>query len=402
MKFKYRARTGTGDLQVGFVSANSRSDAASILTSHGLYVLILDEVKENVWYSKIVNFTSRVKKKDLMIFTRQFATLLSARIPLDDALQTLKKQTQNPTLYTIISEMATDIDAGLSLSQSLEKYERVFSSFYVSMVRSAEVTGRVDEAVGFLADYIEKQSALINKVRNALIYPAVMIVLFFVVAGIMVVVVFPQIGPVFEEAGVDLPLFTKLMLAGGEFVANWWWIIMSVFGVFVFVGVDYFRTAEGRVLMDEVLFRVPLVNKLLKELYIARFAESLSVLIKGGIPITKAVEITGHNVGNAAYQDALHEVADDLQRGTSLSQGLEKHWKLFPPMVGQMVAIGESTGHLDTLLSKVSDFYAREVDGLIGSLVELIQPILMIVIGVLVGGLFASILIPIYNLAQTF
>ena len=402
MKFKYRARTGTGDLQVGFVSANSRGDAASILTSHGLYVLILDEVKENVWYSKIVNFTSRVKKKDLMIFTRQFATLLSARIPLDDALQTLKKQTQNPTLYTIISEMATDIDAGLSLSQSLEKYERVFSSFYVSMVRSAEVTGRVDEAVGFLADYIEKQSALINKVRNALIYPAVMIVLFFVVAGIMVVVVFPQIGPVFEEAGVDLPLFTKLMLAGGEFVANWWWIIMSVFGVFVFVGVDYFRTAEGRVLMDEVLFRVPLVNKLLKELYIARFAESLSVLIKGGIPITKAVEITGHNVGNAAYQDALHEVADDLQRGTSLSQGLEKHWKLFPPMVGQMVAIGESTGHLDTLLSKVSDFYAREVDGLIGSLVELIQPILMIVIGVLVGGLFASILIPIYNLAQTF
>ena len=402
MKFKYRARTGTGDLQVGFVSANSRSDAASILTSHGLYVLILDEVKENVWYSKIVNFTSRVKKKDLMIFTRQFATLLSARIRLDDALQTLKKQTQNPTLYTIISEMATDIDAGLSLSQSLEKYERVFSSFYVSMVRSAEVTGRVDEAVGFLADYIEKQSALINKVRNALIYPAVMIVLFFVVAGIMVVVVFPQIGPVFEEAGVDLPLFTKLMLAGGEFVANWWWIIMSVFGVFVFVGVDYFRTAEGRVLMDEVLFRVPLVNKLLKELYIARFAESLSVLIKGGIPITKAVEITGHNVGNAAYQDALHEVADDLQRGTSLSQGLEKHWKLFPPMVGQMVAIGESTGHLDTLLSKVSDFYAREVDGLIGSLVELIQPILMIVIGVLVGGLFASILIPIYNLAQTF
>ena len=346
MKFKYRARTGTGDLQVGFVSANSRGDAASILTSHGLYVLILDEVKENVWYSKIANFTSRVKKKDLMIFTRQFATLLSARIPLDDALQTLKKQTQNPTLYTIISEMATDIDAGLSLSQSLEKYERVFSSFYVSMVRSAEVTGRVDEAVGFLADYIEKQSALINKVRNALIYPAVMIVLFFVVAGIMVVVVFPQIGPVFEEAGVDLPLFTKLMLAGGEFVANWWWIIMSVFGVFVFVGVDYFRTAEGRVLMDEVLFRVPLV--------------------------------------------------------TSLSQGLEKHWKLFPPMVGQMVAIGESTGHLDTLLSKVSDFYAREVDGLIGSLVELIQPILMIVIGVLVGGLFASILIPIYNLAQTF
>ncbi|KKU11780.1 MAG: Type II secretion system F domain protein [Parcubacteria group bacterium GW2011_GWB1_45_7] len=402
MKFKYRARTTTGDLQVGLVSANSRNEAANILTSNGLYVLILDEVKEGVWYNRILDFASRVKKKDLMIFTRQFATLLSARIPLDDALATLKKQTQNPTLYSILSEISTDIDAGLSLSQSLEKYSRVFSGFYVSMVRSAEVTGRVDEAVGFLADYIEKQSALINKVRNALIYPAVMIGLFFVVAGIMVVIVFPQIGPVFEEAGVELPVFTRLMLSIGEFLAEWWWLVFSAFGVLIVVAADYFRTAEGRVLMDEILFRVPLINKLLRELYVARFAESLSVLIKGGIPITKAVEITGHNVGNATYREALHDVADDLQRGLSLSQGLEKHSKLFPPMVGQMVAIGESTGRLDVLLSKVSDFYTREVDSLIGSLIELIQPLLMIVIGVLVGGLFASILIPIYNLAQTF
>jgi len=402
MKFKYRARTKTGDLQVGLVSASSRNEAANTLTNNGLYVLILDEVKDGVWYNKILNFGSRVKKKDLMIFTRQFATLLSAHIPLDDALETLKKQTTNPTLYSIISEIATDIDAGLSLSQSLEKYSRVFSGFYISMVRSAEVTGRVNEAVGFLADYIEKQTALANRVRNALIYPATMIGLFFVVSGIMVVIVFPQIGPVFEEAGVDLPIYTKVLLSGGEFLSQWWWAVLSVFGVFAVVAADYFRTAEGRVLMDEILFRIPLVNKLLKELYVARFAESLSVLIKGGIPITKAVEITGHNVGNAAYREALHDVANDLQRGVSLSQGLQRHNMLFPPMVEQMVAIGESTGTLDTLLGKVSDFYTREVDGLISSLIELIQPLLMIVIGVLVGILFASILIPIYNLAQTF
>ena len=229
-----------------------------------------------------------------------------------------------------------------------------------------------------------------------------MILLFFVVAGIMVIVVFPQIGPVFEEAGVDLPIFTKLLLAGGNFLAQWWWAVASIFGVFVIIGADYFRTAEGRTLMDEILFRVPLISKLLKELYVARFSESLSVLIKGGIPITKAVEITGHNVGNVSYREALHDVADNLQKGMSLSQGLDRHSKLFPPLVSQMVAIGESTGRLDALLSKVSDFYSREVDGLVGSLVELIQPILMIVIGVLVGVLFASILIPIYNLAQTF
>ena len=154
MKFKYRARTSTGDLQVGLVTATSRNDAANILTSNGLFVLILDEVKEGAWYQRALDFTSRVKKKDLMIFTRQFATLLSARVPLDDSLATLQKQTQNPTLYSIISEIMTDVEAGLSLSQSLEKYNRVFSDFYVSMVRSAEVTGRVDEAVDFLADYI--------------------------------------------------------------------------------------------------------------------------------------------------------------------------------------------------------------------------------------------------------
>jgi len=402
MKFKYRARTKSGELQVGLVTATSRNEAAGILTGNGLYILILDEVREGAWYQKALDFTTRVKKKDLMIFTRQFATLLSARVPLNDALMTLQKQTQNPTLFTIVSEILTDVEAGLSLSQSLEKYDRVFSDFYVSMVRSAEVTGRVDEAVGFLADYIEKQTALINRVRNALIYPAVMIVLFFAVAGIMVVVVFPQIGPVFEEAGVDLPIFTKILLAGGSFVAEWWWAILSVFVVFLVVGLDYFRTKEGRTLMDEILFRVPLVSTLLKELYIARFAESLSVLIKGGIPITKAVEITGHNVGNAAYREALHDVANNLQRGLSLSQGLAMHPNLFPPLVGQMAAIGESTGRIDSLLSKVSDFYSREVDGLISSLIELIQPILMIVIGVLVGVLFASILIPIYDLAQTF
>jgi type IV pilus assembly protein PilC len=401
-KFKYRARTKEGELQVGQVAALSKNEASSILSSHGLYVLVLDEVDEDKWYGRFLNYANRVKTKDLMVFTRQFATLLSARIPLDDALITLRKQTRNPSLFTIVSEISADIEAGLSLSQSLEKYDKVFSGFYVSMVRSAEITGRIGEAVGFLADYIEKQSTLVAKVRNALIYPIVMIALFFVVGGIMVVVVFPQIGPVFEEAGVELPIFTRILLSGGIFLSQWWWAVLAVLITMVFVAADYFRTPEGRTLADEILFRIPVVNKLLRELYVARFAESLSVLIKGGIPITQAVEITGHTVGNASYREALHEVSGDLQKGEQLSQSLAKHEALFPPLVSQMTAVGESTGRLDTLLQKISDFYAREVDGLVGSLVELIQPLLMVVIGVLVGVLFASILIPIYNLAQTF
>lgn len=401
-KFKYRARTAGGDLQVGVIDAETRSEATNILLSHNLYVLLLDEVRKKEWYDKFVDYFLRVKTKDLMIFTRQFATLLSAKIPLDDAVRTLVRQTENETLRETVRNIAADIETGLSLSQSLEKYGEVFSTFYVNMVRSAEVTGRVDEAMGFLADYIEKQAELISKVRNALIYPAVMVSLFIVVGGIMVVIVFPQIGPVFEEAGVELPIVTRILIGGGEFLAQWWWIVLTLLVFSVFAAINYLRTEEGKALRDEILFKTPVASSLLKSMYVARFADSLSVLIKGGIPVAQAVEITGHTIGSPTYSEILHDASNDLRRGESLSHSLYKHTSMFPPLVTQMIAVGENTGRIDELLGKVSEFYSREVEGLVGGLVELIQPILMVVIGVMIGGLFASILIPIYNLAQSF
>jgi type II secretory pathway component PulF len=401
-KFQYRSRTKEGELQVGFVEALSREEATSILSSHGLFVIFIDEVKKQRAYGRFLDYVNRVKAKDMLIFTRQFATLLGAKVPLSDTLITLKQQTKNITLKNVIAEIAADVDAGLSVSQSMEKYGRVFSSFYVNMVRSAEVTGRVEEAVNFLADYIEKQYVLLTKVRNALIYPVVMIGLFLVVGGIMVVVVFPQIGPIFEEAGVELPIFTRVLIGGGIFLARWWWAVLLVLISMILVTYDYLRTKEGKSVLDELILRVPVARKLLKELYVARFAESLSVLIKGGIPIAQAIEITGITIGSAAYSDVLQKAAMDIRRGETLSQSIAKQPVLFPPLVSQMTAVGESTGRLSELLEKISQFYTREVEGLVNGLVELIQPILLLIIGVLVGGLFASILIPIYNLAQTF
>ncbi len=401
-KFKYRARTKAGELQVGFVNALNRDEAVSILSSHDLYVLFVDEAKKEQWYDRALDYFNRVKRKDLMVFTRQFATLVSAKIPLDNALETLKRQTKNVTLKSIIGEMSADVEAGLSLSQALEKHTTVFSDFYINMMRSAEVTGRVDEAMQFLADYIEEQSELISRVRNALIYPIIMIALFFVVGGIMVVIVFPQIGPVFEEAGVELPIFTKILIDGGALLARWWWAVLIMFVIGGFVGYDYFRSEEGKTLMGEVAMRVPGLKSLFRGLYVARFSESLAVLIKGGIPISQAIDITGRTIGSAAYRDALHRSSSDVRKGITLSQSLASKEELFPPLVGQMIAVGETSGQLVALLQKISDFYTREVDGLVHALVELIQPILLVIIGVLVGGLFASILIPIYNLAQTF
>ena len=402
MKFKYKARTKTGELQVGFVEGASGSIATATLQGHGLFVLSVEVAEGKKWYDRFVGYFEQVKPKDMMIFSRQFATMLGAKVALNDSLKTIQAQTTNPTLKEIVGEVSRDVDGGLSLSQAMERHPQAFSGFYVNMIRSAEVTGRVEEATGYLAEHIEKQATLIAKVKGALIYPVVMVVLFVIVAGIIATVVLPQIGPIFDEAGVDVPFFTRIMIQSGEFLSSWWWMVVLGFGFVVFVIYDYFKTEEGRVVIDELVLRTPGFSKLLKQLHVARFAESLSVLLRGAIPIAQAVEITGDAIGSPAYGDILNSTADDIRRGELLSQSLAKHQEFFPPFVSQMAAVGEKTGRLEELMGRVADFYTREVDTMVGNLVELVQPVLMVVIGVMVGGLFASILVPIYNLVQSF
>jgi type IV pilus assembly protein PilC len=402
MKLNYKARTKDGELQVGSIEAASREAAINILSSHDLFILSLEEAAKGRWYDQLLAFINRVRSKDMMVFTRQFATLLSAQVPLGEALRTLEKQTTNAILKETIFEIASDIDAGLSLSQSLEKYGNVFSPFYVNMIRSAEVTGRMEQTSNFLAGYIEKEVSITSRIRNALIYPAIMIVLFVVVAGIMAAVVLPKIEPIFQEAGIRMPLFTQIIFGSGKFLANWWWAIIIALGAFVVFFLDYLKTDEGQVVFDELLLRLPVISGLLKRLYVARFAESVSVLTRGSIPIAQSLEIAGHTIGSVIYRDMLHQIAEDVRRGELMSQSLAKQEEYFPPLVSQMVAVGESTGKLDELLDKISTFYTSEVDSMVSNLVELIQPVLILVIGLLVGALFASILVPIYNLLQTF
>lgn len=401
MKFKYQARTKTGELQTGTVDAASREAALNVLSGHELYILSIEGAEQMGLYERFLRLFERVKMADLMVFTRQFATLLSAKVPLSDGLKSLYKQTANPVLKEAIFEIISDIDAGLSLSQALERHGNIFSVFYVNMVRSAEVSGRMEESMEFLADYIEKEAGLGSRVRNALIYPAFILGLFAIVGIILITFVFPQLKPVFEESKVELPLITKILLNSGDFILAWWWVISIILGLFVFLAFDYFHTAEGRLVLDEVKIRFPVVGRISRKLYIARFAEATSVLIKGGIPVAQAIEIAGHTIGNGIYQDLLHEAAEGVRRGELLSQTLEKY-DYFPPLVSQMVAIGETTGRLDDLLDKISSFYTREVDDATNNMVELIQPILMVVIGIGVGLMFASMILPIYNLAKAF
>ena len=389
-------------MQVGFVEAPTRDVAINILTSHDLFVLSIVSTEKKGVRDKFFQFINRVKTKDMMVFTRQLATLIESEMPLDGALRSLHQQTTNPILQEAVFQITQDVEAGLALSQALERQMPIFSDFYVSMIRSAEVTGRLEEAMLFLAAYMEREAEWKSKIANAMIYPAILFGLFVVVAGIMVVVVFPKIQPVFEESAVELPFISKALLGGGQFVLDWWWVVGLVVAGLIFVIIDYFRSNEGKAVGSDLILVLPVFGDLFRKIYIARFARSMSVLVKGGIPVTQAIEISGDTIGNVVYRDILVAVANGVREGAMLSQLLLSHGKYFPTMVGQMIAIGETTGRLDEMMIKISTFYDNEVNDMMANLSELIQPILILVIGLFIGLLFASILLPIYNLAQSF
>lgn len=400
MKFRYGARTKDGELQVGYVEAVSKDAASNLLSGHDLYILSIEEIQPPRWYNSILGFLGRVKRKDIAIFTRQLATMLEAKISLSDGLTALYYQTPNATLREAVFEIASDIEAGLSFSQALEKHSDVFFDFYINMIQTAEVTGRVEEAMSFLADFCEREMALMSKVKNAMIYPTFVIGLAIIVSGILIGLVFPQVSSVFVEANVPLPLVTRIFLTMGLFLSRWWLAVIVFFFIVLIIAIDYVRTEEGKAMVDQIILNAPLLGGFFRKLYVARFAEVASVLIKGGIPIAQAIEIAGHTVGSALYKEMLHDISEGVRRGELLSQNFTRYEKYFPPIVSQMVTVGERTGKIDEIFIRIGSFYTRDVENLVGSLVELIQPVLMVFIGALVGLLFAAILFPIYNLIQ--
>jgi type IV pilus assembly protein PilC len=400
MKYSYKARTKEGELQVGNVEAPDQNAAANILLSHGLFVLSVEEKKEEEWWDRVLGFFKRVKMTDLMIFTRQFSTLLASQVPLSDALTNLYKQTTHPILKESIYEILNDVQAGFSLSQALDKHTHVFSDFYINMIRSAEVTGRLSEVLEFLADYIEDQVTMQSKIKSALSYPIFVIVLAFIVLGIIITVVFPQIIPIFKDSNIQIPWYTSLLLGAGTFLSTWWWAIIFVGFALVLVLINYFQTREGKMVFDETVLHVPILGDLFKKVYVSRFAESTRVLIKGGLTIPQAVDISSRTIGSTVYQEILVQVSQEVRKGKLLSKVIEGYPE-FPPLVSQLITIGESTGRIEDLLKKVRDFYTREIDNAIENSISLIQPILMVFVGVLVAFLFAGILLPLFSLTQT-
>ncbi|MDR3582449.1 MAG: type II secretion system F family protein [Candidatus Pacebacteria bacterium] len=398
MKFKYQAKTKDGEMQVGFVEATNRDMAVSILTTHGLFVMSVVEESEPGLLDRVSQFFARAKQKDLVIFARQLATLLEARLPLGDALKILRQQTENVTLREAIYQISQDIDAGLSFSQALARQGHTFPDYYTEMVRAAEVTGNMNEVAVFLADYTEKEGDLASKVSSALIYPAIVLLLFVAVAFVLLAFVFPSLGDVFAQNGVTLPWYTQVLLDTGNFLQKWWPAVLVAGVVLSVLGINYAETDEGIALIDEAKIRVPIAKKVFIPVVLARFGNSAALLVHGGIPIAQSLEILSHMLGNTLYRDITHQIADDVRQGSLLSESIAKYPGYFPPLVSQMLAVGETTGKIEEMFGRVATIYTRESDEVTNNLVDLIQPIMMIGMGLMVGLLFASVLIPIYNL----
>lgn len=401
-KFRYSARNELGETQAGMVEAASRDLAIKILQENKLYLLSLESLDKKGLWDKFSNLFQKVKLKDLMLFTRQLSTLLSAKVALSDSLKTLHNQISTPALKDVIFDIYTDVDGGLYFSQALSKHPKAFSDFYVNMVRSAEVSGRLEETLLFMADYLEKEMRLSSRVKSAMIYPIFVIGVFIAVMILILTVVIPQMRSIFAEVDVQLPFLTRVLMGLGAFLSSWGWAILIVLVVAAVFAVRYFKSDEGKPFWDELIVGLPIFGQLIKKTSITRFAASTSVLMKGGIPVANSLEISARVVSNQLYRRILNETAEEIRRGGTISGSLSRYPDYFPPLVTQMVAIGETSGQLDNLLDKVSSFYNEEVQNSINNLVELVQPAIIVVLGVFIGLFIGAVLLPIYNLAQVF
>lgn len=399
MKFSYQARSKKGEAQTGSVEASSREAALSLLQKHGLFVTGLwsDEGKEP-FYARKIKLFDRVSKKELVNFSRQLSLMFKSKIPLVQSLRSIAEQTSKPSLRETISSVSQEVEGGTPFSQALSAHPKLFSPFYISMVKSGEASGTLSESLTYLADHLEREYHLTSKIQGAMIYP---ILILAVVIGVLVMMMFfviPSMTRVLTETGQELPLITVAVIGLSNFLRSWGWLVLLlIIGPAVFL-VRYFRTVEGKQLKDKYMLKIPVLKSFLRMIYISRFSENLSTLVGGGLPIVQALDITGEVVGNDVYKTIIISVRDQVKKGEKISSVLANYPDEFPPILNQMVTVGEKTGTLDESLLNVVEFYRKEVERSIDSLLAVLEPLMVVFLGGIVAGLMGAILLPLYKM----
>lgn len=397
MLFRYEALDSTGAKQEGTIDAISREVAISSLQRRGLTISLVEEEVQKGSFN-LVLFES-VSNKDVVLLSRQISTLFEAQVSALRIFRLLASESEKPILQRTLTNIADDLQGGSPISKALSKHPKVFGDFYVNMVRSGEETGKLDETFLYLADYLDRNYEVVSKAKNALIYPAFVISTFVVVMILMLTMVIPRISQILIDAGQEIPFYTKIVIAISNFFVNYgiFLLILAVVGGF-FLG-RYILTKEGKGQFDRLQLLVPYVGDLYKKLYLARISDNLATMLGSGISVVQATEITASVVGNALYEDILKDVSTTIKGGGSISDAMGKYPEI-PGIMTAMIRVGEETGELGSILKTLSRFYQREVTNAVDTLVDLIEPFMIVALGLGVGVLLASVLIPIYNISS--
>jgi type IV pilus assembly protein PilC len=397
--FKYSGKGKDGLVRKGEIDAVNQETASATLRRQGLTVTEIKAKPKDIELN-IPGFKQGVGDKDIITFTRQFATMIDAGLPLVQCLEILGSQTENKTFGQAITKVRLDVEQGSTFADALRKHPKVWTELYVNMVAAGEAGGILDTILNRLAAYIEKAMALKKKVKGAMVYPSVIVVVAIAVVALMMLVVIPSFAKMFTEFGGELPAPTKIVMAASNFFVKWWWLIGLCMVVPVVAIRQFYRTPRGQEVIDDILLRMPVVGILIRKVAVAKFTRTLSTLITSGIPILEGMEIVAKTAGNKVIEKAIFKTKTGISEGKTIAEPL-KATNVFPPMVVQMIGVGEASGALDTMLGKIADFYDEEVDAAVGALTSMLEPMLMVFLGVVLGFIVVAMYLPVFKLAST-
>ncbi len=398
--FTYKALDGRGATASGQVDGDNKAAVAAGLRNRGLTIVDINEVKTSLAKTDIFASMQRVKAKDLTVFSRQFATMINSGLAMLRALTVLEEQTENKKFAEILGQVRGDVEAGISLSDALEKHPKVFSPLYINMVRAGEIGGILDEVLNRLATQLEKDDQIKRAVKSAMVYPLMIASFALIVMTGMVLFLIPVFAAMYDQLGhAKLPMLTRIMVSVSDTMRSWKGAIVLVVIIGLIVLIRWAKhTDKGTMVWDRFKLRVPMgIGEVVRKIAVARFSRTLGTLVSSGVPILQAIDITGKSAGNVVIEQAMNAVQVSVKEGATISAPL-KDVHVFPDMVVQMIAVGEETGALDNMLQKVADFYEDEVNAAVKSLTSIIEPIMMLGVGAIVGVVVISMYLPIFNM----
>ncbi len=389
--FTYTARSFAGEMRTATLEAQSRDDVVAQLRKQRLNVVKIDEATPKK------PRRGHIKMRDIVILTRQFSTMINAGLPLVQAMTILAEQTDNKVLSEIMRKVVFDVESGNTVADALGKHPQAFSNLYVNMVAAGEAGGILDTILMRLATFMEKNDALIRKVKGAMIYPGVIMTVAAIAVTMLLIFVIPVFESLFASAGLALPLPTRVVMGASRFLKGYWYVVLAGLGTAVFLYRRYAATSKGRLNLDRMLLRVPVLGDVLRKSAVSRFTRTLGTLVSSGVSILDGLEITAKTAGNRVVQDAIMESRASVAGGDTIAAPLKKSG-VFPPMVISMISVGEQTGGLDEMLSKIADFYDEEVDAAVGNLLSLLEPVMIVFLGGVVGGMVVAMYLPIFDM----